>query len=131
MFGADGIGQKESMRIVVYTVGLLVALALGGTVGFVVGAIVGQHQLYQTYMDMKIAKIRPALIESQFKGISAEFSSAAQVYLTGTVPADDVYKSLEERLRFLFGDEEARFMMSNVEVAKKAGDVSTIPNGSP
>jgi hypothetical protein len=28
-------------------------------------------------------------------------------------------KALEERMRFLFGDEEAKFMMGNVRVAKE------------
>lgn len=111
--------QSTRMRRVLILVAVLAASACGGVIGFVVGAIVGQSQLYQQSTDAKLAKIRPVLGEQQFAGVDVEYSSAAQVYLMGTVGSEQAYKALEERMRFLFGDEEARFMLLPVEVAKK------------
>lgn len=107
------------MRRVLVLVTVLAAIACGGVIGFVAGAVIGQSQLYQQITDAKLARIESVLQERQFAGVGADYSSAAQVYLIGTCSSDQVYKTLEERMRFLFGDEEARFMMGNVEVVKK------------
>jgi hypothetical protein len=93
-------------------IAVLVAIACSG----VVGAVVGQLQLYQQSTNAKLDKIRPVLLEPAFADVSAEYSSAAQVYLRGQVDSERAYKALEEKMRFLFGDEEGRSMMSNVEV---------------
>lgn len=98
---------------------VLAAMGCGGIIGFVAGAVTGQLQLYQQNTDAKLAKIHPILKEEPFANVKGEYSSAAQVYLVGTVGSEQTYKALEERLRFLFGDEEARFMMNNVEAPKK------------
>jgi hypothetical protein len=111
--------RPSRMRRVLGLVAILAAIACGGAIGFVVGAVVGQLQLYQQSTDAKLAKIRPVLRDQRFAGVDAEYSSAAQVYLTGRVGSEQAYKALEERMRFLSGDEETRFMMGNVEVAKE------------
>lgn len=114
-------GHPRPLRIrrVFGLVAVLAAITGGGAIGFVVGAVVGQLQLYQQSTDAKLAKIRPVLRDKRFAGVGADYSSAAQVYLIGKVDSEQAYKALEEKMRFLFGDEEARFMMGNVEVAKE------------
>jgi hypothetical protein len=111
--------RSTRMWRVLALVTVLAAIASGGAIGFVAGAVMGQLELYQQNTDTKLAKIRPILREQQFAGVNAEYSSAAQVYLIGTVGSEESYKALQERMRFVFGDEEARFMVGNVEVAKK------------
>jgi len=96
--------------------GVIATLLVVGVITFVVGAIIGQLQLYQNWTEEKIAKVRPILQEPQFAGINVEYSSAAQVYLSGALPSEKSYKKLEEQIRFLYGNEEAKFMMSNVSV---------------
>jgi len=115
----SGRPQSTRMRRVLGLVLVLAAISCGGVIGFVAGAVVGQLQLYQQSTDAKLAKIRPALRDRRFAGVDADYSSAAQVYLIGRVGSKQVYNDLEERMRFLFGDEEARFMMATVEVAKE------------
>jgi hypothetical protein len=98
--------------------GVIATLLVVGVISFVVGAIIGQSQLYQNWTEEKIAKVRPILQKPQFAGINVEYSSAAQVYLSGALPSEKTYKELEEQIRFLFGNAEAKFMMSNVSVAQ-------------
>ena len=106
-----------------FTLVKVLAIVLGlfacGGVSFLIGGIDAQSQLYRDYTVAKLAKIRPVLQERQFAEVNADYSSAAAVYLTGIVGSEREYKALEERMRFLFGDEEARDMMRNVRVAKK------------
>jgi hypothetical protein len=107
------------MRRLLILAAFLFAIACGGAVGYVLGALGGQWQLYQHSTDTKLAKIRPILQDQRFAGVNAESSSAAQVYLIGTVGSQQAYNDLEEGLRFLFGDEEMRFMMDNVKITKE------------
>ena len=103
------------MKRLVVCLGICAALAVVGFIGFVGGAIIGQLQLYQSLTDQKLMRIRPVLAEPRFAGVAAVYSSAAQVYLTGTVGSEEALKDLEGRMRFLFGDEEARFMVATVD----------------
>lgn len=114
-FGPSRPGRK----LLVNVIGILGAVAIVGTVGFIAGAIVTTEGQYRRETFAKIEKIRPVLNDPRFAGVATDYSSAAQVYLVGTVDTEAAYKALEERLRFLFGDEEARFMMNTVEIARK------------
>jgi hypothetical protein len=111
--------RSSRVRRVFALIAILLAIACSGVVGFVIGAVVGETELYRQSTDAKLAKIRPVLREPQFAGINAEYSTAAQVYLMGKVGSRQTYKALEERMRFLFGDQEAKFMMGNIVVAKE------------
>ncbi len=106
------------MKRLLVCLGICAALAVVGFIGFVGGAIIGQLQLYQSLTDQKLMRIRPVLAEPRFAGVAADYSSAAQVYLTGTVGSEEALKDLEGRMRFLFGDEEARFMLATVDVSQ-------------
>jgi hypothetical protein len=111
--------QSTVMRRPLILVTLVAAAACAGAIGFAAGAVVGALQLYQQLTDAKLAKIRPVLREPQFAGITAEYSSAAQVYLVGKVESEQAYKALEDKMRFLFGDDESRLMLEHVEVSTK------------
>jgi hypothetical protein len=117
-FEPDRRRSSRTRRFLTLIAGLA-AMACGAIIGFVAGAIVGESQLYQKETEAKLARIRPVLREPPFVGINAEYSSDAQVFLIGTVGSAQALKDLEERMRFLFGDQPARFMTASVEVAKK------------
>ncbi len=106
------------MKRLLVCLGICAALAVVGFIGFVGGAIFGQLQLYQSLTNQKLMSIRPVLAEPRFAGVAADYSSAAQVYLTGTLGSEEALKDLEGRMRFLFGDEEARFMVATVDVSQ-------------
>ncbi len=107
------------MRRVLVIVAILAAIAFAGVIGFVAGTVIGQAQVYWQYTDAKLAKIRPVLREREFARVNAEYSSLAHVSLIGTVGSEQAYKALLERMRSLFGDEQARVLMANVEVIEK------------
>jgi len=98
---------------------VLTATTCGGVVGFVSGVVIGEMRNDQRMTDAKLDKIRPILQEPQFAGVEADYSSAAQVYLFGEVGSEEARQDLESRIRFLFGDEEAREMLWRVEVANR------------
>jgi len=93
---------------------------------FVAGPIVGQLQLYQQETESKLAKIHPILRDQRFSEVEVEYSSAAQVYLFGNVDTEQDFQTLEEKIRFLFGDEEMKFMMAGVEVANESRDSGAV-----
>jgi hypothetical protein len=102
------------MKTLLIAIGFLAATSIVGAACFIFGGIVAQDQLYMRCTEAKLAKVRPVLEDPQFAGVRVEFSSAAQVYLIGEVGSQQARQTLEERVRFLFGDEEARSMVSNV-----------------
>lgn len=97
--------------------GLLAMLALGGAIGCAVGAILGQLQIYRLIADGKRDKIQPILRDPRFATLRIGDTLTEQLCLKGQLRNRAAYKALEEKLRFLFGDDEAKFMMSCVEVA--------------
>lgn len=113
-----GSQRSFPVKLVLGFFGVLATILFVGVTTFVVGEIIGQELLYRRWTSEKLAKIWPVLQEPQFAALNAESSSAAQVYLNGTVPSEKAYKTLEDRIRFLFGDAEAKFMMGNVSVAQ-------------
>ncbi|MHB1556892.1 MAG: hypothetical protein ACYC61_05350 [Isosphaeraceae bacterium] len=98
---------------------LLVALASSGAIGFVLGAVIGQVQLYQRIGEERAARVRPVLEDPAFQTIRIEISSLGEVYLFGSVPTEADRTRLLERLRFLVGDRDARDAVSSVDVERK------------
>lgn len=115
----SGRAHRSRIRRIFGLGASIVTIAFAGVVGYFAGALANQEQFYQHSTDTKLAKIRPILQDRRFADVTADYSSAAQVYLIGRVDSQRVYSDLEEKLRFLFGDEEMRFMMDNVTVAKE------------
>ena len=109
------------MNRVLIIIVVLVAIASAGVIGFLIGGVAGQSRLFQMYTDIKLEKIRPVLQKQEFAGVTATNTSDARVYLVGTVDSEEIYKDLEQQMRSLFGDEEARMMMEvgGLSISKK------------
>ena len=101
-----------------WCVGTILSGILIGTVAFLLGGIIGQQQLYQSWTDRKLKTIATILESSEFVGVQANFSSAAQVYLTGTVNDDATHDTLHDRLITAFGIDEADEMIWRVDVSQ-------------
>lgn len=85
---------------------------------FIVGGIVGQQQLYQAWTERKLDRLATVLQSKDFDGVEADYSSAAQVYLAGTIKNNAARDSLHDILVVTFGEEEADEMMWRVDVAR-------------
>ena len=85
---------------------------------FVLGGIIGQQQLYQSWTDRKLEKITTILASGEFKGVEADYSSAAQVYLTGKLKDNATRDELFKQLVVTFGADEADKMIVNVNVVQ-------------
>jgi hypothetical protein len=104
-----------SRRILVI-ITVLIASVGSFTLGGIFGAINAESMLYREISDLKIAKIRPILQDSQFRGMTAEEQPAGRVELIGGVDTEQAYADITERISFLFGKEEAQDMLEKVEV---------------
>lgn len=109
-------GASRSRRLVVLML-LLGGMAGSGVVGFLAGAVVGQAQLYRLRGEESISRVQPVLRDRAFRAVQAEATSDGQLVLLGTVASQEDHARLLERLRFLFGDEEARHLAADVDVA--------------
>ena len=85
---------------------------------FIVGGFAGQQQLYQVWTERKLVRLAAVLQSKEFEGVEADYSSAAQVYLTGTIKDNAARGSLHDKLVVTFGAEEAHEMIWRVEVAR-------------
>ncbi len=94
------------------------SVILIGAVTFIGGGIVGQQQLYQSWTERKLDKLATILKSNEFNGIEADYSSAAQVYLSGTIKDSAARDALHKQLVFSFGTEEADEMIWRVDVAR-------------
>jgi len=83
---------------------------------FVLGGIIGQEQLYQSWTDRKLDKLATILESGEFAGVEADYSSAAQVYLTGTIKDNASRDALRDQLVVTFGTDEADEMIWRVDV---------------
>ncbi len=87
-------------------------------VTFVLGGIIGQQELYQSWTDRKLDKLATILASDEFTGVEADYSSAAQVYLTGIIKDDATRDKLRNQLVVTFGTDEADEMLWRVDVAQ-------------
>lgn len=85
---------------------------------FILGGIIGQQQLYQAWTERKFDRLAKILQSTDFDGVEAGYSSAAQVYLTGTIKDAAARDSLHDTLVVTFGTEEADEMIWRVDVAR-------------
>ncbi len=113
------------MRYALVLFAVLAAMMFGGVVGFAAGYLVGgvraESWHYQSIEDAKFTKIRPVLQKPEFARVTATSTSDARIYLVGTVDSEEIRGDLERKMRFMFGDEEARFMMNtgNLGISSK------------
>ncbi len=95
-----------------------VSVLIIGAATFILGAIIGQQQLYQSWTERKLDKLETILQPKEFDGVDADYSSAAQVYLIGTIKDNVSRDSLHDQLVVTFGTEEADEMIWRVDVAR-------------
>jgi len=113
-----GVPGRRSWTVhALWSVVTTIAVLVVGAVTFVLGALIGQQQLYQAWTERKLDKLAAILRESDFAGVQAGYSSAAQVFLTGMLKDDAARASLHDKLTVTFGAEEAADMIRQVEVA--------------
>lgn len=98
---------------------VVTAVAASGAAGFMVGVILGTTDVYWHAAEERAAQVRPVLAEPAFDAIKVSSSSQGQLELFGTVPTEADRARLLERLRFLFGDRDAREAVSDVHVEGK------------
>ncbi|MEZ6136336.1 MAG: hypothetical protein R3C53_15685 [Pirellulaceae bacterium] len=84
----------------------------------IVGGIIGQQQLYQAWTERKLDRLATILQSTDFDGVEADYSSAAQVYLTGTIRDNAARDLLHDTLVATFGTEEADEMIWRVNVTR-------------
>ena len=116
----DSTGARRPRSWTVHALWCVVtamAVLIVGTVAFFLGGILGQEQIYQSWTERKLDKLATILQSEEFAGLEACYSSAAQVYLTGTVKDNDTRKALHDRLVTTFGTDEAESILSSVEIA--------------
>jgi len=94
------------------------SVVLVGAITFILGGIIGQQQLYQSWTDLKLDKLATILESTEFTGVDTDYSSAAQVYLTGAVKDSGAHDALHDKLVFTFGTEEADEMIRSVDIAR-------------
>lgn len=109
-------GPRRWSRTAFWGVATALSVVILSSVAFVLGGIIGQHQLYQLWTDRKLDKIAIVLESHEFPDVTANYSSAAQVYLVGTVKDDAARQSLHDKLVLAFGSEEADEMTWRVDV---------------
>lgn len=96
----------------------VIAVIFAAAVTFVLGGIVGQQQLYQKWTEERLAKLAMILESGTYDGVQADHSSAAQVFLTGTVRDRATRDALRDQLVHAFGAFEADEMIWRVDVAR-------------
>ncbi|MEQ9587975.1 MAG: hypothetical protein RJS97_08475 [Parvibaculaceae bacterium] len=113
----DSQSQTWSVHVL-WGIAAAMSVVIISATTFVVGGVVGQQQLYQAWTERKLEGLATILQSDDFDGVEADYSSAAQVYLTGTVNDNAVRDKLHEQLVIAFGSEEAGEMISRVDVAR-------------
>ncbi len=94
------------------------AVAASGAAGFMVGVRLGTTDVHWRAGEERAALVRPVLAEPAFHAIEISTNSQGQLELLGRVPTQADRTRLLERLRFLFGDRDARNMVGGVEVER-------------
>lgn len=90
--------------------GLTVVIGLIAVSIFVLGAVVGQQAIYRNWTQQTLTKLAAILDSGEFHGVTAGYSSAAQVYLTGTVHDYQTRDALRNRLIDAYGRDEAEII---------------------
>lgn len=108
----------RSARFWIPAVICLIAIFLTAPVAFIIGAIAGNTQIYNNFANHQQARIESYLREdpAAFGDLIVEHASNGWAYLSGTVPTQEDYDRLSQRLHQMFGDELAEAMLRNVRV---------------
>lgn len=111
--------MRSWWRLAFWGAATSLAIGVSCTVTFTLGAIVGQGQLYQAWTDRKLQTVAKILETNEFPQVQSDYSSAAQVYLTGEVQDEATRRTLRDKLVLAFGTEEAEQMLLGVKIGKQ------------
>ncbi len=116
---SETIPQRRTWSVHVLW-GLVTAMSVFVVSGItlVVGGIIAQEQLYQSWTDRKLNKLAIILQADEYARVEAGSSSAAYVYLTGMVTDNVVREALHDRLVVAFGSDEAEIMIRGVRTTQ-------------
>ncbi|MEQ8856728.1 hypothetical protein [Gimesia sp.] len=81
-----------------------------------VGMIIGELQYTQRLTAQKLEVLDQLIAENSYPDLESDYSSAAQVYLVGSVKTRADYQSLKQQLVITFGTAEAKNMIRLVDV---------------
>jgi hypothetical protein len=94
---------------------LVIALLVVGSLSFLVGGIVGQEQLYQSWRQRKLDKLAIILQAPRVpRGASRTFFGRSSLFI-GTLATPAARDNLLAQLVEAFGRDEAKAMLSLVE----------------
>jgi hypothetical protein len=108
--------QKPWIRWALWGVDTLILTVIFSLTAFIVGAIVGEGKLQRSLTDSKLLKVAKILESNEFPDLRPECSSAAQVYLTGSVPSEQARAILYRQLILAFGTDEANIVIRTVDI---------------
>ena len=107
----------QSFRFWILATVCLVAVA-AVPIAFVVGAVLGNTQIYRSVSERQQARIEAYLSQhpKAYSDLTVKHASDGWAYPVGSVPLRDDYDNLNAKLNEMFGDEFAERMMFNIEV---------------
>ncbi|WP_417389602.1 hypothetical protein [Gimesia sp.] len=108
--------RRSWIPIVSWISATLILTIFCSVIAFVIGAITEELQSTRRLTTQKIEKLEGLLAAGKYPELRTEYSSAAQVYLVGTVPNAITRHNLFEQVVLIFGTEEAEKMVRYVEV---------------
>lgn len=109
------VGSAVGLLVWIVVTAFVVVVASGVT--FVIGGIVAQQQLYQTWGDQKLETAAEVLSSTpQFANVEVHLSSAAQIFLAGTVANEEIRGELHRQLQLAFGTAEADRLIDYVHL---------------
>lgn len=108
-------------RPYLYLANLVLMGAAAGIFGFVLGTLFGESTAMEHSARKKQSRLRPVLEEPAYKKLRSDPGQLV-VTVTGTVDSEQTKNRLHEKLRFLFGEDEARIMTQAIEVGPGAAN---------
>lgn len=110
-------------------IGTAMSVSIVSAATFLLGGTIGQQQLYRDWTERKLERLATIVQSTDFDGFGPGYSSAAQVYLTGTLQDAAARDSLHDILVKAFGTEDANEIIWRVEVARQSPKNTTVHRG--
>ena len=97
---------------------IIVSALLSVPIAFVIGAVIGNRQVYRNFSDQQQTRIESFLLghPESFGDLTIEHAPDGWAYPIGTVPDQSDYDILADTLQEMFGDELSERMMRSVAI---------------